>query len=170
VAALQLATSQPFGATHTTGVPPVQLPAWHASPWVHAFPSLHAVPFETGVFEHVPFVLHESVVHGLPSLHCAGVHVEPPPELLPELLPELPELPPELLPDELPPELLPELLPDPPELLDPPVVHVPLPLHVPFGQVVPASATVVPTQTPTWQASALLQTLPSLHVVPSGNR
>src|SRR5258705_134466 len=36
---------QPSLAVHTTGFVPVQLPDWQVSVCVHAFPSLHAVPF-----------------------------------------------------------------------------------------------------------------------------
>jgi hypothetical protein len=44
---------------------------------VHAFPSLQAVPFETGVCVHAP-AEHASAVHGLPSSH-EPEHVDPPP-------------------------------------------------------------------------------------------
>jgi hypothetical protein len=58
-----------------TGFVPVQVPLWHESVWVQALPSLHAVPFATGVCVHaVP--LHASVVHGFPSSQDGG---QPPP-------------------------------------------------------------------------------------------
>ena len=42
-------TSRPCGteslAVHVTGLRPVQVPLWQVSVWVHAFPSLQAVPF-----------------------------------------------------------------------------------------------------------------------------
>jgi hypothetical protein len=132
VAGMQTPTWHPSGAAHVTAVPLPHVPAWHVSPSVHWFPSLHAVPFVTGVFAHEPSALHESAVHGLLSLHWLGVHVvpplpEPPPLLLPELLPlDEPPLPlePPLLelplpePPDAPPEPLPELPPpDPPEPL-----------------------------------------------------
>ena len=41
-------------AAHVTGFDPVQLPDWHASLCVHAFPSLHAVPSGFDGFEHLP--------------------------------------------------------------------------------------------------------------------
>ena len=41
-------------AVHVTGLPPVHAPAWHASPLVQPFPSLHDVPFALGGLEHVP--------------------------------------------------------------------------------------------------------------------
>jgi hypothetical protein len=46
-------------AAHVTGFDPVQMPAWHESLCVHAFPSLQLVPFEAVGFEHAPvLVLH----------------------------------------------------------------------------------------------------------------
>jgi hypothetical protein len=33
---------------------PVQVPAWHVSVFVHAFPSLQATPFALAGFEHTP--------------------------------------------------------------------------------------------------------------------
>jgi hypothetical protein len=53
-------------AVQTTGLLPVQVPAWQVSVCVHAFPSLHAVPFVTDVCVHVPPV-HASVVQAFPS-------------------------------------------------------------------------------------------------------
>jgi hypothetical protein len=41
---------------HVTRLLPMQAPAWHVSDWVHAFPSLQAVPSAAGGFEHVPLV------------------------------------------------------------------------------------------------------------------
>jgi hypothetical protein len=43
-------------AVHTTGFEPTHAPAWHVSVWVHAFPSVHAVPFTFAGFEHAPDV------------------------------------------------------------------------------------------------------------------
>jgi hypothetical protein len=43
-------------ATHVTGFEPTQAPAWQVSVWVHAFPSVHAVPFAFAGFEHIPDV------------------------------------------------------------------------------------------------------------------
>jgi hypothetical protein len=39
-------------AGQTTGAPPVQTPASQTSPFVHALPSLHAVPSGLGAFAH----------------------------------------------------------------------------------------------------------------------
>jgi hypothetical protein len=41
-------------AVHVTGFAPTQAPFWHVSLWVHALPSLHAVPFGFAGFEHAP--------------------------------------------------------------------------------------------------------------------
>jgi hypothetical protein len=38
---------------HVTGFAPVQAPLWHVSVWVHAFPSLHAVPLLAFVYADV---------------------------------------------------------------------------------------------------------------------
>src|SRR6185312_16098628 len=44
--------SSPAG--QTTAAPPVHVPAWHVSPIVQAFPSLHVVPLVAAGFEQVP--------------------------------------------------------------------------------------------------------------------
>jgi hypothetical protein len=66
-------------ATHVTGLPPLQLPDWHASVCVQALPSLHALPFGLTGFEqtpvdvlHVPTAWHWSdavQVTGVPPTH-----------------------------------------------------------------------------------------------------
>jgi hypothetical protein len=48
------ATWHESSGEHVTGLPPVQLPAWHVSVCVHALPSLHAVPSCLFGFEHCP--------------------------------------------------------------------------------------------------------------------
>jgi hypothetical protein len=50
-------------AVQTTGGPLVQVPLWQVSPVVHAFPSLHGVPFEATGLEQVP----------VDGLHVPGV-------------------------------------------------------------------------------------------------
>jgi hypothetical protein len=65
-------------ATHVTGLPPVQTPAWQVSIWVQALPSLQTVPFVTGVCVHAPLVPQLSTVQGFPSSQDGGVHVTPP--------------------------------------------------------------------------------------------
>jgi hypothetical protein len=64
---------------------PVHVPAWHVSVWVHALPSLHAVPSGAFGFEHAPVVgsqvpatWHESLavhVTGLDPVHTPLWHV-----------------------------------------------------------------------------------------------
>ena len=48
------ATWQTSLAVHTTGLPPVQTPAWQVSVCVQASPSLHAVPSGCAGFEQAP--------------------------------------------------------------------------------------------------------------------
>jgi hypothetical protein len=50
-------------------VPAVQVPSWHVSVPLQTLPSLHAVPFATGVTVQPLCGLHASTVHGLPSSH-----------------------------------------------------------------------------------------------------
>jgi hypothetical protein len=67
-------------ATHVTGFDPVQVPVWHVSVCVHAFPSVHDVPSDAGGFEqapvlgvHVPATWHWSLavqVTGLPPVQA----------------------------------------------------------------------------------------------------
>jgi hypothetical protein len=67
-------------AGHVTGLPFVQLPDWHVSPVVHAFPSLQDVPLETAVCDTPVTGSHASAVHGFPSSTTSGVpgvHVPP---------------------------------------------------------------------------------------------
>lgn len=55
-----------------TGFDPEQVPAWHVSVCVHAFPSLHALPFAFGGLEHVPV----DALHAPTSWHWSlGGHV-----------------------------------------------------------------------------------------------
>jgi hypothetical protein len=60
-------------AVQTTGFAPAQIPVWHESVCVQAFPSLHAVPLAAFGFEHAPVPgLQESVVQALLSLQFTG--------------------------------------------------------------------------------------------------
>src|SRR2546426_11215856 len=55
VAGLQVPASWHWsGAVQVTGLLPVQVPLSHLSVWVHASPSLHAVPSGLAGFEHMP--------------------------------------------------------------------------------------------------------------------
>ena len=72
-------------AVQTTGLPPLQVPDWHVSACVQAFPSLHVVPFPAFGFVHTPVVwLHcpatwhwSSAVQvtGFPPVHVPDWHV-----------------------------------------------------------------------------------------------
>jgi hypothetical protein len=71
-------------AAQATGFPPTHTPLVHTSVWVHALPSLHAVPFGTTGFtqtpvlgSHAPATWHESIatqMTGLPPAHAPPVH------------------------------------------------------------------------------------------------
>ena len=58
-----------------TGVPPVHVPLWHVSDWVHALPSLQVVPFAAAGFEQVPLVGSQvpSTWHGSLAPHVTGL-------------------------------------------------------------------------------------------------
>ena len=45
-------------ATHVTEFEPVHVPVWQVSVCVHAFPSVHAVPFAFAGFVHAPAPSH----------------------------------------------------------------------------------------------------------------
>ena len=69
-------------AVQVTGAPALQLPPWHESPAVHAFPSLQVVPFEATGFEHAPLEGSHvpAVWHASNAVHVSGVpptHVPP---------------------------------------------------------------------------------------------
>jgi ABC-type glucose/galactose transport system permease subunit len=56
-----------------SGVPAVQVPAWHVSTPLHVFPSLHEVPFASAVLWQPVSGSHVSAVHGLLSLQLSAV-------------------------------------------------------------------------------------------------
>ena len=58
VEVLHTPTWQASDAVQVTGFEPVQTPAWQVSVCVHAFPSLHVVPFVFAGFEHPVAGLH----------------------------------------------------------------------------------------------------------------
>jgi hypothetical protein len=59
-------------AVHVTELPPVHVPAWQVSVWVHALPSLHDVPSDFAGLEHRPV----PVLHVTASWHWSlAVHV-----------------------------------------------------------------------------------------------
>ena len=60
---------------HVTGLAPVQVPAWQVSVWVHALPSLHAVPFAALGLVHAPVAtLHVPALwHWSLAVHVTGL-------------------------------------------------------------------------------------------------
>jgi hypothetical protein len=76
---LQLSVVQGFPSSQFGAGPPTQCPPAHASPIVHALPSLHgAVLF---AYTHAPDPgLQLSVVHAFPSVQVFGVPTQIPPE------------------------------------------------------------------------------------------
>ena len=52
----QTPASWHWSPAHTTGAPPIQLPAWQLSFWVQRFPSSQAVPSGFVGSEHMPVV------------------------------------------------------------------------------------------------------------------
>jgi hypothetical protein len=61
-------------AVHATEFAPTHVPAWHVSVRVHAFPSLHVVPFAAVGFEQAPVVvLHVPATwHWSDAAHVTG--------------------------------------------------------------------------------------------------
>src|SRR5689334_25303831 len=57
-----------------TGLAPTQVPAWQVSTWVHAVPSLHAVPSGSGGLEHAPVMGSQTPVtwHWSAAAHVTG--------------------------------------------------------------------------------------------------
>jgi hypothetical protein len=141
-------------AARVTGLPPVRVPFSHVSVCVHAFPSLHAVPFAATGFEHapvdglhVPAPWHWSLaaqVTGLLPVHVPFWHVS----VFVHALPSLQVVP----------------------LAATGLEQVPVP-----GSQVPAVwqeseavqvTGLLPVQVPFWQVSVFVHALPSLQVVP----
>jgi hypothetical protein len=73
VVGLQESVVQGFESLQLSAVPAAQVPDWHVSAPLHALPSGHGVPFDTGVVVHPVEGLQPSVVHTLPSLQLGGV-------------------------------------------------------------------------------------------------
>jgi hypothetical protein len=73
VEGLQESLVQVSASLQVSGVPVVHVPAWHVSPPLHWLPSLHEEPFALLLKTQPALALHESVVHGLPSVQVGGV-------------------------------------------------------------------------------------------------
>jgi hypothetical protein len=130
---------------------PIQIPAWQASFLVQALPSLHAAPLGAGGFEqapvsglHVPATWHWSL-----GVHTTGFDpVQAPPSqssILVQALPSLHAVPLGARGFEHAPVS---------------GSHVPVKWHWSLGV---HTTGFDPVQTPPWQASFLVQALPSLH-------
>jgi hypothetical protein len=61
----QLSLVQTFWSLQLGGGPPTQAPFWHASAVEHAFASLHALPFASGVASQLSVASLQ-----MPSVHC----------------------------------------------------------------------------------------------------
>jgi hypothetical protein len=70
VAGSQVATWQSSAAEQTTGLAPVQTPAWQVSVCVHALPSSHLVPVRLTLLQNPS--AQTSCVQALPSSHSAS--------------------------------------------------------------------------------------------------
>src|SRR5207249_4306122 len=82
-----------FASAQVSAVPALHTPVWHVSVPLHAFPSLHEVPFETAACLQPATGSQVSVVQGLLSLQVSDVpavqapawHVSTPLHTLPSL-------------------------------------------------------------------------------------
>jgi hypothetical protein len=61
----------------TTGLAPVQVPAWQLSAWVHALPSSQAAPSAFGDVEHVPVTGSHAVASWHWSIGAQTTGLEP---------------------------------------------------------------------------------------------
>ena len=136
---------------HTTGVP-AHTPAWQLSPVVHALPSLHAVPLAATGLEQMPLAGSQVPArwHWSEAGHVTAVPMQTPAWHRSPVVHAAPSL---------------HVVP----LATTGLEHVPL-----AGSQVPAAwhwsdagqVTGVPVQAPAWQASPVVQRLPSEHAVP----
>jgi hypothetical protein len=131
----------------------VHTPAWHESPLVHAFPSLHDVPFAAAGIEHTPV----AGLHVPATWHAsAAAHVTAAPPVQTPAWHESPLV-----------HAFPSLHAVPFAATG--VEHTPVDgSHVPATWHASAAAhvTAVPTQVPAWHESPFVHAFPSLHAVP----
>jgi hypothetical protein len=148
----QLSAVQTLASLQLSGVPVVQVPAWHVSAPLQTLPSVQDEPFATGVLEHPKTGSHESVVQTFESLQLSAV----PPVQEP------------LWQVSAPLQMLPSghAVPLSTGALLQPVTA----LQVSFVQTFESLqlSAVPPVQEPLWQVSSPLQTLLSVHVEPFG--
>jgi len=141
-------------AEQTTGLAPVHVPAWQLSDWVHALPSLQAVPFAAFGFEQdpvcglqTPATWHWSLavhVTGLAPVHVPDWHVS----LCVHAFPSLHAAPSAALGFEQDPVCGSQT---------PATWHWSLAVHV---------TGLAPVQAPDWHVSLCVHAFPSLHAVP----
>jgi hypothetical protein len=73
VSGSQVSVVQTLLSSQLSGAPAVQTPAWQVSSPLQRSPSVHGVPFATGVLEHPKMGSQLSVVQTLPSSQSSGV-------------------------------------------------------------------------------------------------
>jgi hypothetical protein len=148
----QLSVVHTLASLQLSVVPAVHVPAWHVSPPLQTLPSVHEVPFVTGVLEHPKTGSHESVVQTLESLQVSAVPV------VQEPLWQV-SAPLQMLPSAHAVPFRTGVLLQPLTGLQLSLVHT-----LPSLQL----SAVPPVQEPLWQVSSPLQTLPSVHDEPFG--
>src|SRR5262245_8851783 len=142
-------------AVHTTGLVPVQVPAWHVSVWVHALPSLQVAPSALTGFEHVPVAELQvpAMWHESWAVQTMGFWPVQAPawqeSVCVQGLPSSQDAPFGLLGLEHVPVA---------------VLQVPTLWHWSWAA---QTTGFWPVQVPAWQESVCVQALPSLHAVPS---
>jgi hypothetical protein len=150
VVTLHESVVQTLESSQLRGVPALQMPLWQVSSPLQTLPSLHAVPFSTGVLLQPKVGLQESVVQTLESLQLSGEPAAQVPlwqvSVPLQTLPSLHDVP--FSTGEFAQPLI---------GLQESVVHTLESLQL---RAVPA------VQAPLWQVSAPLQTSPSAHDVP----
>jgi len=138
----------------TTGFEPVQVPDWHVSVCVQAFPSLHAVPFALFGFEQTPVPVSQVPTswHWSRAVQTTGFEPVQAPDwhvsVCVQALPSLHAVPFALFGFEQTPV---------------PVLHVPTSWH--WSRAVQTTG-FEPVQVPDWHVSLCVQAFESLHAVP----
>jgi len=139
-----------------TGLLPVHVPVWHASVWVHAFPSLQLVPSVCAGFEQTPEVGSQvpATWHWSCAVHVTGLApVQVPVWQVSVWVQALPSL-------QLVPSGCAGFEQMPVEGLQAPIAwQLSMAVHV---------TGLAPVQVPAWHVSDWVHALPSLQEVPSG--
>jgi hypothetical protein len=143
-------------AVQTTGFDPAQIPVWHESVCVQAFPSLHAVPFGAFGFEHTPVTVLQTPTawHASLAVQTTGIDPAQKPDwhesVWVQAFPSLQSVPSGAAGFEHSPV---------------PVLQTPATWH---ASLAVQFTGFVPAQTPDSHESICVQAFPSLHVVPFG--